>query len=60
MKKHPDKHIQAALAYALSQGWHFRPGRGHAFGRLHCAFAGHQEHMMSIWRTPKNPELHAK
>lgn len=28
MKKHPDKHIQAALDYALSQGWHFRPSKG--------------------------------
>ena len=60
MKNHPNKHIQAASAYAISQGWLFRASNGHAFGRLQCALPQHREHMMSIWSTPKNPEQHAK
>ncbi|WP_261093290.1 hypothetical protein [Serratia quinivorans] len=60
MKNLPNKHIQAALAYAISRGWLFHASNGHAFGRLHCALPNHREHMMSIWSTPKNPEQHAK
>lgn len=60
MKNHPNKDIQAAIAYAISQGWLFRSSNGHAFGRLHCSLPGHKEHIMSIWSTPKSPEQHAK
>jgi len=60
MKEHPNEHIQAAIEYALSAGWHFRQGKGHAFGRLFCGTAGHHEHQMSVWSTPRNPENHAK
>ncbi|NIC28596.1 hypothetical protein [Serratia plymuthica] len=59
MKNHPNKHIQAALSYAISQGWFFRSSNEHAFGRLQCSLPEHREHMMSIWSTPKNPEQHA-
>ncbi|PWC15689.1 hypothetical protein B4923_00810 [Brenneria roseae subsp. americana] len=60
MKKHPNKHIQAAIEYALAQGWRFHPSNGHAFGRLICGTQNHHDHMMSIWSTPSNPENHAK
>lgn len=60
MKEHPNKHIQAAIEYALDNNWKFRASRGHAFGRLSCGVAGHTEHQMSVWSTPKSPELHAK
>ncbi|MBL0906438.1 hypothetical protein [Pectobacterium carotovorum] len=60
MKKHPNKHIQAAIEYALAQGWHFYPSNGHAFGRLICGTPDHSPHMMSIWSTPSVPENHAK
>gem|GEM_PF-525405 len=60
MKEHPNKHIQAAIKYALDNGWKFRASRGHAFGRLYCGISDHTEHQMSVWSTPKNPELHAK
>nr|WP_113864996.1 hypothetical protein [Brenneria salicis]NMN90573.1 hypothetical protein [Brenneria salicis ATCC 15712 = DSM 30166]RBP66936.1 hypothetical protein DES54_102147 [Brenneria salicis ATCC 15712 = DSM 30166]RLM32095.1 hypothetical protein BHG07_01560 [Brenneria salicis ATCC 15712 = DSM 30166] len=60
MKKHPNKHIQAAIEYALAQGWRFNPSKGHAFGRLICDTPDHADHMMSIWSTPANPENHAK
>ncbi|MFJ5485219.1 hypothetical protein [Pectobacterium actinidiae] len=60
MKKHPNKHIQAAIEYALAQGWRFYPSNGHAFGRLICGAPDHRPHMMSIWSTPSVPENHAK
>ncbi|PLR48383.1 hypothetical protein P0E69_08350 [Chimaeribacter arupi] len=60
MRTHPNKHIQAAIDYALSQGWTFLEGRGHAFGRLYCGTPHHKEHMMSIWSTPAVPERHAR
>lgn len=60
MKKHPNKHIQAAIEYALSRGWRLKPSNGHAFGRLICDMPDHADHMMSIWSAPANPENHAK
>ncbi|AUY26755.1 MAG: hypothetical protein E7C36_05845 [Mixta calida] len=60
MKKHPNKHIQAAIEYALLCGWQFRPSNGHAFGRLICAVPEHSEHQMSVWSTPRAPERHAQ
>lgn len=62
MKEHPDKHIRAAIQYALNQGWLFSPGghSAHCFGRLRCGIAGHREHMMSIWSTPSSPQNHAR
>lgn len=62
MKEHPNKHIQAALNYALVKGWYFVPGgkSSHCFGRIRCGLSTHRDHMMSIWSTPGNPENHAK
>ena len=41
MKEHPDKHIRAAIAYALARGWLFSTSSGsaHCFGRLKCGIA---------------------
>ncbi|WP_145521054.1 hypothetical protein [Yersinia mollaretii] len=60
MRDHPNKHIQAAIDYALSKGWKFRSSNGHAFGRLYCGISEHNQHQMSIWSTPKNAENHGK
>ncbi|XBS70052.1 hypothetical protein ABK905_01670 [Acerihabitans sp. KWT182] len=60
MKEHPNKHIHAAIKYALTRGWKFRASQGHAFGRLCCGKPEHIKHQMSVWSTPKNPEHHAK
>ncbi|HEY0210189.1 hypothetical protein [Acerihabitans sp.] len=60
MKDHPNKHIQAAIEYALSKGWRFRHSKGHAFGRLTCGIPGHEEHQISVWSTPRIAENHAK
>ena len=61
MKKHPNKHIRAAIEFALDNDWQVvSAGKSaHAFCRLRC-MQGHTEHQMSVWSTPKNPELHAK
>nr|WP_318381681.1 hypothetical protein [uncultured Enterobacter sp.] len=62
MKSHPDKHLRAAIDYALSEGWTFTPGgaSAHCFGRLVCGSPGHKDHMMSIWSTPRSAQNHAK
>ncbi|HGH5979414.1 TPA: hypothetical protein ACJI8J_002825 [Kluyvera georgiana] len=62
MKEHPDKHIRAAIAYALARGWLFSTSSGsaHCFGRLKCGIAEHREHRMSIWSTPAVPIHHAR
>lgn len=61
MKKHPNKHIREAIKLAIANGWEMvDTGKSaHAFCRLRCV-AGHTEHQMSIWSTPKHPENHAK
>ena len=49
MKEHPDKHIRAAIDYALARGWIFITGgkSAHCFGRFkttptrHCLLMNH-------------------
>ncbi|WP_156656722.1 hypothetical protein [Morganella psychrotolerans] len=64
MKRHPDKHIQSAIEYALLQGWVWISGgnSAHAFCRLRCSSPAekHRLHQMSVWSTPRSPENHAK
>lgn len=62
MKEHPDKHIRAAIAFAVGQGWIFvTAGKSaHCFGRLKCGIPCHQKHMMSVWSTPAVPVHHAR
>ncbi|KAA1155676.1 hypothetical protein EU510_04215 [Pseudoalteromonas sp. FUC4] len=62
MAKHKNKHIQAAIDYAISNGWIFIKGgkSAHAFGKLRCGNANHPGHTMSVWSTPKSDENHAK
>lgn len=64
MKQHPNKHIQAAIDYALSKGWIWvaAGGSAHCFCRLRCGNpeGEHKAHQMSVWSTPGNPENHAK
>lgn len=56
MKKHPNKHIQAAIKYALEHGWEWvsAGSSSHTFCKLRCGRAAdeHQTHMMSVWSTP--------
>ncbi|SFJ05461.1 hypothetical protein SAMN05421753_11524 [Planctomicrobium piriforme] len=57
-KRHPNKHIEAAIQYAEDRGWTFVKGLGHCFGILRCPFACFCS--KSVWSTPRSPENHAK
>ena len=58
--EHPNKEIEAAVAYAESIGWRFVKTKGHGWGRLLCTKHDRDGCMVSVWSTPKNPENHAK
>ncbi|MGR3969295.1 ribulose bisphosphate carboxylase small subunit [Shewanella sp. 1180_01] len=62
MAEHTNKEINAAIQYAIENGWKFNSSKGHPFGRLRCGSSDeeHKTHQMSVWSTPKNPENHAK
>jgi len=59
--KHTNKHIAAAIDYALKNGWKYiETGKSaHAFCILRC-ISGHGEHSISVSSTPRNPENDAK
>ena len=66
-KKHPNKHIEAALAHAEAAGWRIKVGGGsaHAWGVMYCPHNDPECRcgefcVTSIWSTPGNPENHAK
>lgn len=61
MSYHKDKHIHAAIAYAIAHGWTFlkRNGRGHAVGILRCG-TDNKCHQKSVWGTPVSPQNHAE
>ncbi|WP_275358478.1 hypothetical protein [Xenorhabdus bovienii] len=56
-----NKEINAAIAYAVSQGWIYvkRKGKGHAVGILRCG-SEDKCHQKSVWGTPDSPQDHAK
>ena len=64
-KTHNNKHVQAAVEYALARNWSLEPGKGHCWGTLRCP---HNDRAcrcgrfcrFSVWSTPQNPENHAK
>ncbi|MYK40526.1 MAG: hypothetical protein F4049_09950 [Gemmatimonadetes bacterium] len=62
MPEHPNKHIRAAIAYALDHGWTVRRAgpRAHTWGRLYCALRDRTGCARAVYSTPKNPEDHAK
>lgn len=59
--KHPNKKIEAAIKYAEEKGWRYKESgnSAHSWGRLYCPFEDREGHMMSIWSTPKNADVHA-
>lgn len=59
---HPNKHIEAAVAYALDRGWRYiEPGKSaHVWGKLDCSEESREGHKIGVYSTPKNPENHAK
>ena len=61
-KKHPNKEIEAAILFAENRGWQYRKSgnSAHAWGRLLCGFHNREGCALSVWSTPRNPEMHAK
>ena len=64
-KKHPNKEIESAIAYAESMGWEVIARTGHAWGSLRCPSNNPDCRsglfcQMSVWSTPKNPGGHAR
>jgi len=57
---HPNKDIEAAVAYAEASGWRYVPSNGHPWGRLFCAYAKRGGCIMSVWSTPKDPVRHSQ
>jgi hypothetical protein len=58
--RHPNKEIEAAVAYAEARGWSWKKAAGHAWGRLLCVHHDRDGCQLSVWSTPKGPENHAK
>ena len=58
--RHPNKEIEAAVAYAEEQGWSWFKVKGHAWGKLNCARHDRNGCTVFVWSTPKVPENHAR
>lgn len=56
--RHPDKEVEAAVAYAEAEGWNWRP-QGH-WGRLYCAQADREGCQFGVNGTPRNAGAHAR
>lgn len=59
-KLHPNKEINAAIEFAVSQGWRYTLASGHAHGILWCPLEARGGCQKSVWSTPKNPFGHAQ
>ena len=61
-KRHSNKHIEAAVAYAEACGWRFVDpgGSAHAWGKLWCPFANRDGCKVLVYSTPRVPENHAR
>jgi hypothetical protein len=62
MNEHPNKHIRAALDYALSHGWTLRKAgaRAHIWGRICCPQHDREGCQFSVFSTPRVPEDYAR
>lgn len=67
MEKHPNKHINDAVKYAVENGWEVveAGSSSHAWARLKCPYNDPECRcgkfcLKSVWSTPKNPQDHAK
>ena len=57
---HPNKEIEAAVAYAEEQGWSWFKVKGHAWGKLNCDHHDRDGCTVFVWSTPRVPEHHAR
>lgn len=63
--RHPNKEIEAAVAYAIDCGWRFEVLTGHGWGKILCPWNDTECRcgtfcQISVWSTPPNPEGHAR
>ena len=58
--RHPNKDIQAAVAYALERGWRLAKSNGHAWGRLFCPRGARDGCQIAVYSTPRNPTAAAR
>lgn len=64
-KRHKDKEIEAAVAFAEARGWRIELRSGHAWGRMYCPANDAECRcgefcVASIWSTPKSAGNHAR
>jgi len=64
-RKHPNKDVEAALAYAEARGWQVKQASGHAWARMYCPWNDNECRcgefcIVSVWSTPRNPSAHAR
>jgi hypothetical protein len=62
LNDHPNKHIRAAVDYALSSGWSLKKAgpRAHIWGTLYCPRRDRQGCFRFVYCTPRVPEAHAR
>jgi hypothetical protein len=62
MNNHKNKHIRAAVNYALERGWRLevRGPHAHAWGVLYCPLRSREGCQKAVYGTPRIPEAHAK
>ena len=58
--RHPNKEIEAAVAYAEARGWTWHKVGGHAWGKLYCRHHDRDGCDIFVWSTPRVPEHHAR
>jgi len=58
--KHPNKEIEAVVAYAEALGWQVVKRTGHCWARLLCPQHDQDGCQISVFSTPKNPGNHAR
>lgn len=62
---HPNRAVEDALRHAEANEWRVQVGGSHAWGKIDCPYNDEEcrcgEYCItSVWRTPKNPENHAR
>ena len=62
MNNHKNKHIRAAVDYALEHGWRLvlAGPRAHIWGKLYCPQHDRAGCDQAVYSTPRVPEWHAE
>lgn len=59
---HPNKHIRAAIEYALANRWTLKKasGKAHIWGTLFCHQSDRSGCRRTVFSTPRVPEDHGR